>query len=80
MTPVAAIVDGAALLDVIWVSLVAGVGVVTIFAFTLLGATRAADARREGRGGAAAAFGTLAALSLLLFTAVIVVGVSVLVT
>jgi hypothetical protein len=80
MTSLAAVVDGGALLDVIWVSLIAGVGVVTIFAITLLGATRAADARREGRGAAAVAFGGLAAISLLLFAVVIVVGVWILVS
>jgi hypothetical protein len=80
MTSLGAVVDGGALVDVIWVSLVAGVGVVTIFAVTLLAATRADDARREGRSGAAAVFGGLAAVSLLVFAGVIVVGVWILVS
>jgi hypothetical protein len=80
MSPFAAVVDGGALLDVVWVSLLAGVGVVTIYSVAVLGAARASDARREGRGGAAAAYGTLALAALLLFAAVIVVGVAILVS
>ena len=79
MSALAAIVDGGALLHVVWVSLLAGVGVVTIFSFALLGVARAGDARREGRTLAAAVYGAVGGASLLLFAAVIVVGVTVLV-
>ena len=45
-----------ALLEVIVVSLVAGLGVTVIFAVAILGAIRARDARREDRTGAGLAW------------------------
>ena len=67
-----AVVDTGALLEVIWVSLLAGVAVSTIYSIALFGATRAAEARRLSRGGAAAGYGILFGLASLLF----VVGVA----
>ena len=74
-----AVVDVGALLDVVWVSLISGVGVVVIFSVSILGGARAGDARRNGRDGAAAGFLALSSLALLLFFAVLVFGVILLV-
>ena len=65
----AAIVDTGALVEVVWVSLVAGVSVTTVYALALLGASRFSEARRAGQSGAAAGFGLLAAVAGLTFVA-----------
>jgi hypothetical protein len=75
MGMLAAIVDVDQLLEVAWVSLAAGVGVTTVFSLVILGGARSAEARREGRDGAALAYGTLAAVALAAFAAIVVVGV-----
>ncbi len=46
---IATIVDWDALLQVIWVSLVAGVGVTAAWGFALLGSSRAIETGRAGR-------------------------------
>jgi hypothetical protein len=56
----AAIVDGGALLKVLYASLGAGVGVAVVFSLAVYGATRASEERRVGRAGAAAMFTALA--------------------
>jgi hypothetical protein len=71
-----AAVDFNALLDVIWVSLVAGVGVTVLYSLVILGATRSALARREGRGAEATAYAALMVLSLAAFAAAVAFGVS----
>ena len=50
MIPPLGVTDWDALLEVIWVSLVAGIGVTVAFAFGLLGTTRWVDLNRRGRG------------------------------
>jgi hypothetical protein len=62
-------VDWAALLDVLWASVVGGVGVTGAFAIAILGTTRAAEQRRNGNALAAGAYGALAAMA---FAAVVV--------
>jgi hypothetical protein len=69
-----AAIDTGALLKMFYSSLLAGVGVAVIFSIAILGAVRATDMRRANRSGAAAAYGALAALGLVLTTAVIVYG------
>ena len=61
--PLASVVEGKELLQVIWVSFATGIGVTAVFALGLVGATRALDLSRAGRRGAATAFGVLAALA-----------------
>jgi len=68
-------VDTSLLWQVIWVSLLAGVGISALFSLVILGGARAGDARRAGRGGAAAAYAALAAVALLLFAAGVLLGV-----
>jgi hypothetical protein len=58
----AVLVDVKALLKVVWVSIVAGVGVIAAFSLVVLGATRAGDLRRRDRPGTAFLFGALAAV------------------
>jgi hypothetical protein len=72
---VAFAVDTGALWQLIWVSLVAGVGISALFSLAIVGSARAADARRSGQGGAAAGWAALAALALLLFAAGVALGV-----
>ncbi len=68
-------VDGHLLVQVIWVSLLAGVGISTLFSLVILGAARAGDARRAGRGGAAALYVGLAVVAFLLFVVGVGLGV-----
>ena len=70
-----AAIDFHALGQVIWVSLVAGVGVSVLFSLVIFGADKAGDARREGQEGQARAFGTLAVVAMLVFSVAVVVGV-----
>jgi hypothetical protein len=70
-------VDTAGLVEVIWVSLLAGVGVSLTFSLVVLGSARYATARREGRDGEALAYGGLTALALLVFVAGVVLGVNI---
>ena len=62
------VVDWAALLEVVYSSFLAGIGVTAVFAVAILGATRAVDARRDG-GSVVASF--YAALTVLAFAVVI---------
>jgi drug/metabolite transporter superfamily protein YnfA len=62
---------------VIWSSLLGGVGVSVLFSYVILGWSRAADARHEGQGRVAAAYGALSIVAMLVFTAGVVVGVTI---
>jgi hypothetical protein len=73
---VSAAIEWGKLAEVIWVSLVAGVGVTATFSVVIYGSARAAEASRTGRSSAATAFGALAALAFLVFAAGLVFGVS----
>jgi hypothetical protein len=68
-------VDTALLWQVLWVSVVAGVGMNALWSLVILGAARAADARRAGQDGAAAGWVALAAVALLLFAGGVALGV-----
>ncbi len=60
--------------EVIWVSLVMGVGVTALFAVVIHGSSRAGEARRGGTGSAAG-YGAVAALAMLAFVAAVVFGI-----
>lgn len=62
------------LLQVVWVSLLAGIGVTASFSLVILGSARAAESRRAGNGAAAAAFAVLSGVALLAFVAGLVFG------
>lgn len=75
----AAIVDTAALLEVVWVSLLAGIGVTAVFSLVLLGGTRTGEARRAGAGTAAAGYAALTVLAGLVLVTGVGFGVRVLI-
>jgi hypothetical protein len=68
------------LVEVAWVSLLAGVAVTAAFSFVVLAGARSAEARRDGRTGSASLYAGLAALALAAFMAVVVYGVHVMLT
>jgi hypothetical protein len=61
---IAAVVDWDALLQVIWVSLVAGVGLTAAWGVALLGSTRAVETGRSGRPAEAALYAILGVVAL----------------
>lgn len=71
----AVVVDWEKLLDVVIVSLVAGIGVTAVFAVAILGATRVMDMSRDGRAVEAGAYGVLAIVSLAVVIAAVVYGI-----
>jgi hypothetical protein len=75
---IATIVDWDALLQVIWVSLLAGVGVTGAYGFALLGSTRALESGRQGRLGMAAGYGVVGVLGLAIVVGAIVFGIVIL--
>jgi hypothetical protein len=75
---IATIVDWDALLQVIWVSLAAGVGVPAAWAFALLGATRAVEYGRDGRTAEAALYGVVGVSGVAAVLAAIVFGIVIL--
>ena len=72
-----AVIDFHGLFQVIWVSIVASITSTVLFSSAVYGLARADEARRDGRGSAAAAYGTLAAVALVVFAAAVVLGVAV---
>ena len=68
-------VDGSLLLQVVWVSLLAGIGITAMFSLVILGSAKAGDARRAGHGVAAAAYLALAVIAFALFALGVVLGV-----
>jgi hypothetical protein len=75
---IATVVDWDALLQVIWVSLVAGVGVTAAWAFALVGATRALEFGRDGRVGVAVVYGAVGVIGVGAVVAAIVFGIVIL--
>ena len=65
------------ILEVIWVSLAAGVFVTVAFSFVVLGMARSAEAARDGRGTAAVAYAGLALLAFATFTVTVGAGVQI---
>jgi hypothetical protein len=68
------------ILEVIVVSLVAGVGITASYSFVVLGAGRSAEARRSGESASAIAYGALAGFFLLVFAAAVVVAIRIMLT
>jgi hypothetical protein len=75
---IATIVDWHAIFQVIWVSLVAGVGVTAAWGFALLGTTRALEYGRAGRAGAAASYAVVGTVGLAIVLGAIVFGIVIL--
>ena len=72
---IATVVETKALLDTVLASVIAGVGVTTVFAILILGVARSAAMVRDDRPVAATAAGGLAVIALLVVTAAIVLGI-----
>ena len=72
---VLAAVDWDALLQVVWVSVLAGIGVTSAFAMAIYGTTRAVDLSRNGRVAEAGLFALVAAAGLLAVAAAVVFGI-----
>jgi hypothetical protein len=72
---IATVVDWSALRDVVIYSLAAGVGVTVAFSLAILGLTRLADMRRDGRTAEAVAYATLATLGLAVSATAVVIGI-----
>jgi uncharacterized membrane protein len=68
-------VDEHLLWQVVWVSLLSGVGISVLFSLVILGAARAYDARRAGRGASATLYAVLALIALAVFALGVVLGV-----
>ena len=75
---IATVVDWDALLQVIWVSLLSGVGVTAAWAFALLGWARALEHGREGRAGEAAIYGVVGVAGLAIVLGAVVFGIVIL--
>ena len=71
----ATVVETKELFDTVVASLVAGIGVTTVFAILVFGVSRSADMVRNERPVAAAAAGGLAVIAFAVVTAAIVLGI-----
>ncbi len=74
-----AIIDWDSLVTVIWVSLLAGIGLTAAYGFAILGSTRAVDMGRERRVGEALVYGVIGVIGMATVVAAIVFGIVVLV-
>jgi hypothetical protein len=71
---IASIVDTDALLEVIWVSIAAGIGLTAIYGVAIVGASRAVDSGRRGQTGGAVVYGALGLVALAVVLAATVFG------
>lgn len=72
---IATVVDWAALRDVVIASFAVGVGATVAFSLAILGLTRFADTRRDGRTMESVAYGALAAFGLAVSVTAVVFGI-----
>jgi hypothetical protein len=63
------------IVEVVWVGLLAGVGITAVYSFAVLGMASSAEARRTGRRGAVIGYGALAVIALAVFAGGVVYGV-----
>ena len=73
---IASIVDTDALLEVIGVSIVAGVGLTAVYGVAIVGATRAVDLGRHGQTAGAVVFGALGIVAMAVVLAASVFGIA----
>jgi hypothetical protein len=76
---IASVVDTDALLQVIWVSIVAGVGLTASYGLAILGTTRALEFGRDGRLAEATFFAIVGVVGFAVVIAAIVFGIVMLV-
>jgi hypothetical protein len=77
---VIAAIDTDALLELMWAAPLAVLTVTVAYGLVINGATRAADARRAGRGGLAGAYAAVAIAGAALFLAAVVFGLVIMVS
>jgi hypothetical protein len=65
------------IIEVVWVSLLAGVFVSVAFSFVVLGMARSAEAARRGENTAALAYAGLAVVAFAAFATAVIVGVQI---
>jgi hypothetical protein len=75
-----AVVKAGDIVEVIWVSLVAGIFVSVAYSLVVLGMARSADAARRGDGTVAVAYAGLALVAFAAFAAAVVMGVNIMLT
>ena len=75
---IGAIVDTHALLQVVWVSGLSGVGVTAAYGLAILGGTRALEFGRDGRIGEATLYAVIGVAGIAVFIAAIVFGIVIL--
>ena len=75
-----AAIDAGQIAEVIWVSLLAGVGITGAYSLVVLGSARSQRARRSGQAFAAVAYAGLAVVVFCLFAAAVVYGVHIMLT
>jgi hypothetical protein len=75
MLPLAEVVDWGGLLEVLWSSFAAGLGVTIAASLAILGATRAVDFRRAGQPVPAGLFSIVGVFGALALLAAIVFGI-----
>jgi hypothetical protein len=68
-------IDWDALWEVVWSSVVAGIGVTVIFGVAIVGVTRAVDLRRDGHGVASVVAGAVGIAALTVVAAAVVLGI-----
>ena len=71
----ATVVEWDDVLQVVWASVAAGVGVTLAFSLAIVGATREVDLRRDGHGAAASLYAVLMVLGLVVTGAAIAFGI-----
>ena len=76
---VAAAIEWSKLFQVIWVSLLAGIGITTLFSFAILGTTRASEARRAGSGGSSAGYALMALVGFAGLAGAVIFGIAIIV-
>ena len=76
---IATVVDWDAIVQVIWVSLLAGVGLTAAWGFALLGATRSLEFARAGRSGEAIVYGVIGFAGLATVLGAVVFGIVILI-
>lgn len=72
---IAEIIDVGDLINVIWTSIVAGIGVCFVFSLAIVGFARATDMRREGHAIAMAGYALLAVVAFGAVVALVIFGV-----
>lgn len=75
-----AAIDTDALLELIWAAPLAVLAVTVSWGLVINGATRAAEARRDGRAAVAGAYAAVAVAGAALFTAAVVLGLLIMIS